>query len=100
MRITPPNADTLEEVYDKLRKGYSYGKINVFLSDVYYARAAIQAATGIGLTPEQTWVYLYEEGMLPHTEYGIPTHCWNKVKTIWEKKDDDDTNPDESDEED
>ncbi len=59
---------SLEILYDAIINEKSLDTIHIWRSEVYYARAAIEANTGIRLTLEKTHQYLVEEGLIKESQ--------------------------------
>jgi hypothetical protein len=84
--------DTLKELYDLLAesdpdKGPGYKKLREILPShtVIYARAAIEAHTGIRLSYEDAQNYLESEGLLANKDYDIPKWYVDKWLNILPK---------------
>jgi hypothetical protein len=62
----------IDAVIESLRLEMPIDKLNIPHSSVFYARAAIEAKTGIRLSTAKVQELLYEEGLCPSKDYGIP----------------------------
>ena len=64
---------SLEAMYHAIQSNNrdALSRIEFYASDVHYVRAALKAR-GVEASLKQVRQYLYEEGLLPASEYGIP----------------------------
>lgn len=62
----------LEEFYSAIGENGLTRPVKLRHSNIHYARAAIEYHTGVNLSLEQTEDALYEAGLAPYKDYGIP----------------------------
>lgn len=73
---------TLDEVYARARRGSNFF-MHIPHSVVTLSCVAVRHNLGIEVSPSQMEGILYEEGLLPATEYKIP--AWYRKKYLHNK---------------
>jgi len=63
---------SLKEVYDKLAENPNHTYFRLYHSNIHYVRRHLEDKFEREFSLEETYTLLYEEGLLPAHEYGIP----------------------------